>query len=281
MKRTATCFFLLLACLALPALSRAQMFCDTTSNIAIYSNYDGGPLTINVDQNIPNLKIGIVSYEYCTITITGTYAANVAQVWWAGYNGTNNHCNGTPPYTTTITGVAANVDTMEVIPPATMSDPNGYSYIICAYQCASGNQGGCNTPEQVAHYFMTKFGGGTIRFHYTQYGCWSGTKNISAGGNCCMLPLGTGLTETAQLEAMKLYPNPATSELNIALNLSKGQDVQATLVDVLGREVAHKTFEATAGDNQLKLPVETIAAGLYVLQVETAAGRVTRKIEVR
>ncbi|MEY3153196.1 MAG: hypothetical protein RLZZ333_1793, partial [Bacteroidota bacterium] len=34
-------------------------FCNPNGNLFVFSNYDGGILTINVDQNIPNLKIGM------------------------------------------------------------------------------------------------------------------------------------------------------------------------------------------------------------------------------
>lgn len=49
--------------LILPWAAHAQgMTCDPQGNVAIFSNYDGGALTISVDQNIPDLKIGVVSY---------------------------------------------------------------------------------------------------------------------------------------------------------------------------------------------------------------------------
>ncbi|MFN8714144.1 MAG: hypothetical protein ACK5Z2_14950 [Bacteroidota bacterium] len=50
---------------------QAQSVCDSTGNLIIYSNYDGGALQINVDVNIPNLRIGVVSYEFCRISIVG------------------------------------------------------------------------------------------------------------------------------------------------------------------------------------------------------------------
>ena len=34
----------------------AQPICNAAGNLAVFSNYDGGILTINVDQNIPNSK---------------------------------------------------------------------------------------------------------------------------------------------------------------------------------------------------------------------------------
>ena len=53
-------FFLFIS---VKSFSQQGSFCDSTGNVVIYSNYDGGILNINVDTNIANLKIGIVGYE--------------------------------------------------------------------------------------------------------------------------------------------------------------------------------------------------------------------------
>jgi hypothetical protein len=42
--------------------------CDPTGNWILFANYDGGNLNIVVDQNIPNLKIGICTYEPVNVT---------------------------------------------------------------------------------------------------------------------------------------------------------------------------------------------------------------------
>ena len=180
----------------------AQLTCNPAGNVVIFSNYDGsketiaGRLNIDVDVNIPNLKIGICSYERVTVNIGGAYAGNVTQVIYAGYNGSTN-CNcyypSTPPgcnVPTIITGVPAGIISYVVMPASTYMDPDGYNNIICAYQCTAGNQGGCNTAGQVVGYFMSAFGGGnTFRMHETQYACWNGvTKQISNSGNCCLVP---------------------------------------------------------------------------------------------
>jgi PKD repeat protein len=156
--------------------------------VVIFSNYDGGVLNIDVDVNIPNLKIGIVSYEAVTINLSGTYLSNVVEVNYSGYNSSpSTHCSMTIA-TTTISGAPGTATTsIDVIPPATLSDPDGYPYIICAYQCVSGPSGGCNTPDQIVDYYLNKFGG-SLYLHQTQYSCWSGTQSISAVGNCCIAP---------------------------------------------------------------------------------------------
>jgi hypothetical protein len=172
--------------------SKAQTTCDASGNLVIFTNYDGGTMNINVDANIPNLKIGICSYEAVRVNIAGTYSANVTQVIYAGYNGTNN-TNCTPTVSaTSINGVSAGIVTINALPPVGYSNPNGYGSMVCGYSCSSTtNQGGCNTSDQIAYYFMQQTGG-TLRFQFLQYGCWAGaTKTISGGGNCCDMPCTT------------------------------------------------------------------------------------------
>ena len=62
---------LLLALLSLCGFYSGAQVCNPNGNIVIFSNYDGGYLNINVDVNIPNLKIGIVSYEAVEVTFSG------------------------------------------------------------------------------------------------------------------------------------------------------------------------------------------------------------------
>jgi hypothetical protein len=163
----------------------AQVYCHTNGNVAIYSNYDGGYLNIDIDQNIPDLKIGITTYEKCEIHFSGPYVSNISQVIYAGYNGNNDHCTPSPP-TTAIFDVPSSIASIQLFPPVTWSNTNGYYYIICNYSCDSATyQGGCNTPDQIVHYYLTQFGG-TLYSHYTQYGCWQNTLHLSDGGNCCI-----------------------------------------------------------------------------------------------
>jgi PKD repeat protein len=167
----------------------AQVTCDSTGNVVLYSNYDGGVLNINVDVNIPNLKIGVVSYEMVTINLTGPYVNNVTRVEFTGYTTTtHHHCNNSPAVTS-IVGAPPGTDTLVFMPNSPVANANGYYIIICNYSCdTSTNQGGCNTPDQIAAYFQQEFGG-LLRYHFTQYGCWNGTYNISDGGNCCVSAL--------------------------------------------------------------------------------------------
>ncbi len=174
--------------------SSSQPSCDPSGNMLLFANYDGGILNINMDQNIPNVKIGVLSYEPVIIHITGTYASNVTQVIRAGFPDTNHdHC-GQGVFSTSIDGpIPANYSNINY-PPAALSNANGNPNIICAYSCDNDQyQGGCNTIDQVIDYFTTALGG-TLYSLKVQYCCWnsSNTYSFSSLANqCCSSSVGT------------------------------------------------------------------------------------------
>lgn len=193
-------FSLIVLFLFRPATGFSQTICNAGGNIALFSNYDGGIININVDQNIPNLIIAISTYEPVQINITGTFSNNVSQVIYAGNNSNqnNNNCN-LGNFSTTVTGVNPAIVTVNgpLNPPQVGYTPvhnngsggwNG-SMVGAAGLCDTTiNAGGANTPDELVYYF-TNTTGGQLLFHNTQYGCWQNqTYNISGGGNCCIQP---------------------------------------------------------------------------------------------
>ncbi|MEX2596846.1 MAG: T9SS type A sorting domain-containing protein [Salibacteraceae bacterium] len=164
-------------------------FCASSGNVVLFTNYDGGNLTIDVNENIPNLKIGIVAYEAISVTLTGTYAGNVTEVRYAGYNAS----------TTLFFNTGSAATSAVFAPSATLPNSNGNGSIICGYSCnTSSSQGGCNTVDQIEDYWQGVFSSYSLYFHRVQYGSWSGTQTISAGGDCCALfvPLTSSATST-------------------------------------------------------------------------------------
>lgn len=175
--------------------------CQPNSNLVIYSNYVGGAFTVNVDQDIPNLKIGICSYEASQVTITGPFAGNVTGVIYAGFNAPNNtSCGGNIP-TTTITGVPANIVTIyngsegnNAISPF-LGEPvaPGFPPLVNCItgaegSCDGSNAGGGNSAPQIAQFFLQEFGTGTALFaHHLSYDCFNPSYDISEPGNCCLV----------------------------------------------------------------------------------------------
>ncbi|MBM3452987.1 MAG: T9SS type B sorting domain-containing protein [Bacteroidetes bacterium] len=174
----------------------SQTICNQNGNLAIFSNYDGGIVTIDVDQNIPNLIIAICTYEPVQVTITGAFAGNVVQVIYAGYNSTQNNNNcGQGNFLTSITGVPASITSILTTPPVGYTPAHGNGagpwggIMIGASQCDTlTNTGGVNTPDEIVYYFENATNS-NLYFHNTQYACWqNSTYTISRGGNCCIGP---------------------------------------------------------------------------------------------
>jgi hypothetical protein len=212
--------------------------CDPNGNLIIYSNYDGGILTINVDQNIPNLKVGICTYEPIQVTFTGPFVGNITQVIYAGMNSNQNNNNcGLGNFPTSVTGVPAGIVTIS--PPMNPhlvgytpvhgngAGPWGGQMIGVAGLCdTTVNAGGGNTPDEVVYYFLNATGG-TLLYHQTQYACWMNeTVNVTAGGNCCILPPGSTpcptITSTISGQTNVLCNGQSTGAATVTANGGTG-----------------------------------------------------------
>ncbi|HRI27278.1 MAG TPA: gliding motility-associated C-terminal domain-containing protein [Chitinophagales bacterium] len=190
-------FFFACCCLLPFMVQQASgQVCSPSGNLIVFSNYDGGILNLNIDADIPDLRIGICTYEPVQVNISGAFAGNITQVMYAGYNSTQNNNNcGIGNFPTSISGVPPADYSILTIPAVTLNNPNGYNFgIICAYSCNTGvEQGGCNTIDQVLNFFDNNLGGSLYALH-VQYCCWlnSNTYSVAAlAGSCCSNATGT------------------------------------------------------------------------------------------
>lgn len=181
-----------------PVFLSAQI-CNSNGNVALFSNYEGGILNINVDVNIPNLKIGVCTYNVTQINIAGPFAGNVSQVIYAGFDAVSTSC-GVPNNSTTVTGVPANIVTFYAYSTNTGAIANylgdtlpfvSVPLVNCMVgadgACANTASGGGNSSPQIVQFFLTEFGAGSVLYaHFTDYVCFTGTYNISNYGNCCL-----------------------------------------------------------------------------------------------
>ena len=173
--------------------------CSTNGNWLLFSNYSGGKLNIILDENIPNLKIGICTLEPVIVNISGPYVGNVTRVLYAGLNFQQNNDCGFPISASSITGVNPSIASIVVAPPVTIISPpnpnnpaglpNGYNGgIVTAVSCDVNSwQGGGNTIDQVVDYFQTQFGG-SLRGLKVQYCCWSDStpyRSSAVAQSCC------------------------------------------------------------------------------------------------
>ena len=83
---------------------------------------------------------------------------------------------------------------------------------------------------------------------------------------------GFGVDDT-ELEQLKVYPNPAQSELIVEVDGLKA----VALVNILGQRIKETTAE---GENRVRISVEDLPQALYLVQVMTSHGNKTQLISV-
>jgi hypothetical protein len=88
----------------------------------------------------------------------------------------------------------------------------------------------------------------------------------------------TGIDNVAGLELTQVYPNPVISNLQMQIGCTKNVSATLKLVDVLGRTTIQQAKELVTGQNNIELNMQTLAAGVYQLIIQTDSKQVTYKI---
>ena len=95
-----------------------------------------------------------------------------------------------------------------------------------------------------------------------------------------MLPTTLEARPAASALGLRVFPNPARSQAQIHVDLSRRGPARVTLADVLGREVAVLFDSDLALDRSLRLQMPSLAAGLYVVRVVTSDGHAAMPVTV-
>ena len=78
--------------------------------------------------------------------------------------------------------------------------------------------------------------------------------------------IATGIMENSSASSINLFPNPATNHFTIALG-SNNKNVEVTIADITGKII----YSTTTVDTQsIEINTEDFAAGIYVVQIQSA-----------
>ena len=86
----------------------------------------------------------------------------------------------------------------------------------------------------------------------------------------------TGSCELSEQD-ITIFPQPVSSEMNINIELSKSQEIEYTIYNILGQQMDKNTFEAIEGQNQYNLNVEGYVTGQYVIRFEIGGEFIEKK----
>jgi hypothetical protein len=79
----------------------------------------------------------------------------------------------------------------------------------------------------------------------------------------------TGVDEASNFANINVFPNPASDNITIKVDLLTPQKVVVDLVDVLGRKISQTTNGSKASSYQFNMSVKELSQGMYFLTVTT------------
>jgi len=80
---------------------------------------------------------------------------------------------------------------------------------------------------------------------------------------------------------LKLYPNPAKTELNFDINLNKSGDLSIRILDMLGRTViTENAGMSNAGSHKITLNTGSLNDGIYIYQVIVGSEATTGRFNI-
>jgi hypothetical protein len=128
----------------------------------------------------------------------------------------------------------------------------------------------------------------SVRSGCTTWSAWSDGRNnqgpklyIAKSTKCASTPVGyTELNPlSTEISLSKLFPTPTQDRLQVELQLEREAHASISLVDLNGRVVRelHKGL-LTQGVNKLQFELTDVAAGSYLLHIDSELGLITRHV---
>ncbi len=147
------------------------------------------------------------------------------------------------------------------------------SGLVAYYNFNQGVSGVNNTAITTLIDSSTNTNNGTLS-NFTLTGAtsnWQAGSVIDTGSNCTVLAIEESTFDT---EGFTVYPNPTTGVLNI--QLQNNSTATALVYDIMGRKVLSKKINTTD-----TLNVSNLNSGVYILQITTKNGTISKRIVKR
>jgi len=90
----------------------------------------------------------------------------------------------------------------------------------------------------------------------------------------------TGIADNT-LQGMKLYPNPATDNLSVAISSNEHANADLTIVNLMGQVMYSDNVALNEGNNLLNVNISNLTPGVYMINIRTNKGTSTQKLIVK
>jgi len=109
-----------------------------------------------------------------------------------------------------------------------------------------------------------------------QLGVFNNTQEIPQG----LWTDETGIADNT-LSGMKLYPNPASEYVRLAIASTEAAEATVSIYTLMGQMVSNENVSLVSGNNDVTIGINHLNAGVYMINVKTAKGTSTQKLIVR
>jgi hypothetical protein len=91
----------------------------------------------------------------------------------------------------------------------------------------------------------------------------------------------SGIDEVGEEQNLNIYPNPSNGSVNVAFGLKELQHVTIEVFNVVGQKVYENNFDKlSAGQHNVAIDTKGFASGVYLIQLISESGTVTKKLIV-
>ena len=91
----------------------------------------------------------------------------------------------------------------------------------------------------------------------------------------------TGIKDLASIVHIDVFPNPASTVLNLSFESTKTKDIQFTLLNVLGQECLKEKMNHVTGKYSKGFLIDHLSEGIYFTVIETDEGKVVGRVLIR
>ncbi len=107
------------------------------------------------------------------------------------------------------------------------------------------------------------------------FSCQSDRASVDVEVKVC-----SAIGDISSLNSFNVYPNPANTEFNIALNTAPIEELIITVANVTGQQIFNKTISNANGEINVAVNVSGNASGVYLVKIISEGNAVSKNIIV-